>query len=121
MADEAVPAIPVDWQGIAKQVLGILKANIAGYLKDHADTQQLLTKWSEQIAKLMIKRVFASPEDKAKDDVLIDIYKRAMKEELDAVTIDAEGLSHTTLNAVLDTMWAIFLQAAPIILKLLIP
>ncbi len=128
MADDTVPTpapLPIpapimalDWKSIATQVYGVLKANVAGYLKDHADTEKLLVRWSEEIAKLLIKRIFTAPEQKAADDALIAIYKKAMKEELDAVTIDAEGLSRSTLGAVLDTTWQIFLQVAPILLKL---
>jgi hypothetical protein len=123
MADETVasPLAGFDWKSVATQVLGVLKASVAGYLKDHADTEKLLIKWSEEIAKLMVKRIFANPADKAADEALIAIYKKAMKEELDAVTIDAEGLTHSTLSAVLDAAWHILLTALPVIIKLAIP
>lgn len=126
MADDTVvpaptPAPILDYKDIAAQVFGVLKAKVSGYLKDHADTQALLLKWSEQIAKLMVKRVFADAAGKAADDEIINLYKQAMKLELDAVVLDAEGLGHSTLTAVLDTLWEVFVKVAPVLIKLAIP
>ncbi len=123
MADETITstiASTLDWKDVAAQIFGVLKANVSGYLKDHAETQKLLTHWSEQIAKLMIRRVFHSAEDKVNDNELINLYKKAMRLELDAVIIDAEGLTHSTLTAVLDTIWDILLKLTPVLLKLVI-
>jgi len=108
----------IDWKGLAGAVLGTIKAKVAGYLKDHQEAEQFLTKCSEEIAKLTLRNLITSdPTLKADIADEINAYKSAMLLEADAVIIDAEGAAKSTIMSILETTFDVLVKVAPILLK----